>query len=1737
MKRLLTYLSAIIIMMMVPIGMQADVTIYVLANSAPYVYAWDSNDKALTGVWGSEDQKMTTQETVDGVRLWKMTVTTSETTINLLFHDGPDSQTKTGDINSVADGDYLWYDGSTSGKKLSTISATTAVHGSFTGWSDASMTSSSTGFRYYDVTEAGSWGFKINGSWNTCTTTGNVLDSVYKLNSTSGNNQAVPSVFGTYSKVRIVLGYDGTNYFYQMQGITNSTPTPTISSVLLIGDINNWTGTARALTDNGNNEYSITISATDVRNKLNGGVFRFRFIQVMSDNAEYGIYPNTNATALTSGAAYNTDTYSTTETTTGSYKDYYWTVTPADNDVSYTFYFKNDGTPQVKYTVTTSGGGGTSTGYYLVGDLNAFGRAYNDVAWDGKNWGNYGAINKVLKFKDNGNGTYSLRIPAAHPAENENDWDKPSKETEDVSHQFVIAPENAFSGTEYSGDLYTVGDDNAWKTVWGLSLDWSKVLRPTSHNVLNNADANGNMAAGGGTTNWEAKMNGGSYTITINPTANTWTVTNDNLTHVMYVITKQDGYWRSSYLTDVTTGVDQAYNHEHGNSGELSEFPNESGSTVYVAHNWYENGSNKKFSTKEHLSIFGAWNDNGDLAPVTWIAAKSGATAKSIFPTAGKYSTAMDPTRGRTDGVDGGSQSQKIITNTNDPSTGNINGAKGDDALISPDATLSPASKTWDNYTVGTTKTLTVDMNSYATGYKYSYGADSTPSITGSSTTFGNLSYDGTDVKLGDDVVASNTNTVTFYIQGTDGTNNGTVHEYTYTFNVPVVSTIDFTPKGGLFINSAKITVTGGTAPYTYTVKASDGTVRSTGYFVLEDNDDEDNYRISTPGILTVTDANGNSATSTEAFDFTYSTSENYKNYNSNATGSKIIQTGGGQGALNVFINKNDDLGTLWLYAYNKTLDGEWKAEHGNPGDETTDEAKKAKQAQLDAVVRLTDAFPGNDMTNAPTITIDGIKYVHFTIPEGNLRSTDKVAIIVSQGTEDKQYWYTQTTDAGIEIERTEDPAFIYNIKNSPSGTPSSGAETAKGTNTLLPMNENGERTIFFTKPSGWTAPIYCHSWIPNSTGTEWKATNEKMTVYDEDNNIYTYTVPNEMTKLMFVDKNDNKTSEPDYNGGRIHYTWNGSTLSSTTATYAANLTELNTFLNTPPTTTVVTQKYPNGEDYWRAAPGDLSIKLDPTWGITGGLDDETSTRDWAGNVPKVVYTNQMPLTQTIQGLNAGKTYTVQAIVRGLGENEKTVTLTLEGAKKVTKTLNLRNGSGGSENSADLSRQGSEITRTGRVEYIEPLVYSSPGYKYKEDDNYYKNLGSGWAKVEATVKASQAGWLTISLTGDEWFDLSQVTLLEDANTTHGFRTTASATALSTGDSEETHTFDYRARDISRGWKKNNAYSFFDRGKNRNAVIFANERTVIAMNPDLLADVPQNEELKAVDRRHPFNVVGSDEDDSNIGTAKALYLTDMGYGTDPENPVDYKIGDSTWATYNSTNYRKSGYTFKPYLAFNAEDVILDRTPGVAEKKQTTIMLPFGITIEELKQYYGDAVQAWDYHNYNNTNRTITFTEETNALTANKPYILTGAYGILDSRGKGNGIKNVAAVVNTTHHTASDHSGFTGTYEYKLISRGDANETHYGYNPTTGKFQIAAKGGAALKPFRAYFTLPIPLDEQNAAPYFTVIFDDVSTGISTVEQAEVEDNNVYTISGMYVGKLGADKLHKGVYIVNGKKYVVK
>ena len=222
-----------------------------------------------------------------------------------------------------------------------------------------------------------------------------------------------------------------------------------------------------------------------------------------------------------------------------------------------------------------------------------------------------------------------------------------------------------------------------------------------------------------------------------------------------------------------------------------------------------------------------------------------------------------------------------------------------------PDATLSPGTEDGNvDFNSTTSEDITVELSDesdriHTTATQYAIGfADNTYFTLDETTKYSaatfNLTYDGeNDIITYTSADNSYTNTVagnTIFVKvrGFDANGDyGDIHTYQYTFH----SVIGFEPQGGLFINSAKITVTGGTAPYTYQVMNyptkeengelvidfDNGTEITSGSFTSKT--DELN-RISTPGFLKITDAHNNTVVAAEVgggFDFTYSTSENYK--------------------------------------------------------------------------------------------------------------------------------------------------------------------------------------------------------------------------------------------------------------------------------------------------------------------------------------------------------------------------------------------------------------------------------------------------------------------------------------------------------------------------------------------------------------------------------------------------------------------------------------------------------------------------------------------------------------------------------------------------------------------------------------------------------------------------------------------------------------------------------------------
>ena len=210
---------------------------------------------------------------------------------------------------------------------------------------------------------------------------------------------------------------------------------------------------------------------------------------------------------------------------------------------------------------------------------------------------------------------------------------------------------------------------------------------------------------------------------------------------------------------------------------------------------------------------------------------------------------------------------------------------------------------------------------------------------------------------------------------------------------------------------------------------------------------------------------------------------------------------------------------------------------------------------------------------------------------------------------------------------------------------------------------------------------------------------------------------------------------------------------------------------------------------------GDKTFYLANSWTYSPKPASETSettkiTDNW--NKAESATVNVIPsgttISQEVTGLTANTPYTVQMIVRG--KSGATGKLSLNEATNGTVT--------DSKSFSGYNAAGT-VTTDGRVEAL------------------LSGTNNGWQKLEATANASAEGKLTISLaaTGEE-MELSDVTLLEKANA-EGYVWTTAPT------SNETTEYDLSKRETA------NAFSFFDRGDNKNAIVYANANTVLGMS--------------------------------------------------------------------------------------------------------------------------------------------------------------------------------------------------------------------------------------------------------------------------------------------------------------------
>lgn len=211
--------------------------------------------------------------------------------------------------------------------------------------------------------------------------------------------------------------------------------------------------------------------------------------------------------------------------------------------------------------------------------------------------------------------------------------------------------------------------------------------------------------------------------------------------------------------------------------------------------------------------------------------------------------------------------------------------------------------------------------------------------------------------------------------------------------------------------------------------------------------------------------------------------------------------------------------------------------------------------------------------------------------------------------------------------------------------------------------------------------------------------------------------------------------------------------------------------------------------------------------------------------------------------------------------------------------------------------------------------------------------------------------------------------------------------------------------------------------------------------------------------------------------------------------------------------------------NNVNVMLDRK--LSNEYWNTVCFPFNLNTEEINTLFGENTEIREFNRVENSE--MVFVEpKTKAIVAGTPYLFKPENKI------DNSLFFRATVDNNSNN---------------VVAYADAEGKEYKFVGVTSPTALAAtdifigtdqnlhypdieKGENIINGMRAYIQLP----EGTDAKLFSINTNGVATSISNVNKTTEAEGTVYTISGQKVGKY-TENLPKGIYVMNGKKFVVK
>lgn len=277
------------------------------------------------------------------------------------------------------------------------------------------------------------------------------------------------------------------------------------------------------------------------------------------------------------------------------------------------------------------------------------------------------------------------------------------------------------------------------------------------------------------------------------------------------------------------------------------------------------------------------------------------------------------------------------------------------------------------------------------------------------------------------------------------------------------------------------------------------------------------------------------------------------------------------------------------------------------------------------------------------------------------------------------------------------------------------------------------------------------------------------------------------------------------------------------------------------------------------------------------------------------------------------------------------------------------------------------------------------------------------------------------------------------------------------------------------------------------------------------------------KTNSITLEGNGESQQGTNTQQAILIFNT--------PASFKISaGNKYAVIESIEIipNTQAYTFneqKENIITAAENVDVALVRTLDNNDWNTFCVPFNISAEQITEVFGTGTKITEFKSADEANKKMIFTQAS-SIEAGKPYLIKPGKEIVE-----NPVFKGVTIVEGEPQTITNNSNyaFVGVYSpYDMKT--DGTEVFVGVG---GKLFVPAAGTNRINGLRAFIRFSSPTERLN-----TISIDgDNTSAINLIENNGAKsDNRVFSLSGQQVGK-STDGLKSGIYIVNGKKVIIK